>query len=103
MTATIRHFSPRASLAAIGLRLRRLRLLEAIASTVQIPQKTVRHRPAEKLYDAFITILAGAHGLCEINTCLRADESLQRALDFQRNRREKGYFFHRPPLPSPPR
>ena len=53
MTATARHFSPRASLAALGLRLRRLRLLEAIAATVHVPQKTVRHTPAEKLYDAF--------------------------------------------------
>jgi hypothetical protein len=54
MTATTKHFSPRASLAALGLRLRRLRLLEAIAAHVRVPQKTVRHTPAEKLYDAFI-------------------------------------------------
>jgi NaMN:DMB phosphoribosyltransferase len=62
MTATTRHFSPRASLAALGLRLRRLGLLEAITAAVKVPQKTVRHTPAEKLYDAFLAILSGAHG-----------------------------------------
>ena len=60
-------------------RLRRLRLLEAITDTVKVPQKTVRHTQAEKLYDAFVAILAGAHGLSEIDTRLRADP-LQRAL-----------------------
>ena len=63
MTATTRHYSPRASLAALGLRLRRLGLLDAITSTVKVPQKTVRHTQAEKLYDAFVAIPAGAHGL----------------------------------------
>ena len=72
MTATTRHFSPRASPAALGLRLRRLQFLEAIAAHVHVPQKTVRHTSAEKLYDAFLAILAGAHGLSEINTRLRA-------------------------------
>jgi hypothetical protein len=79
MTATTRHFSPRASLAALGLRLRSLKLCEAIAAHVHIPQKTVKHTPAEKLYDAFLAILSGAHGLCEINTRLRADPTLQRS------------------------
>lgn len=79
MSTTSKHFSPRASLAALGLRLRRLGLLEAIAAHVHVPQKTVRHTPAEKLYDAFLAILAGAHGLSEINTRLRADPALQRA------------------------
>lgn len=79
MSTTSKHFSPRASLAALGLKLRRLGLLEAIAAHVHVPQKTVRHTPAEKLYDAFLAILAGAHGLSEINTRLRADPTLQRA------------------------
>ncbi|MET0622933.1 MAG: hypothetical protein ABW250_08135 [Pyrinomonadaceae bacterium] len=83
MTATTRHFSPRASLAALGLCLRRLGLLEAIAAHVHVPQKTVRHTPAEKLYDAFVAILAGAHGLSEINTKLRADPALQRSFGRQ--------------------
>jgi hypothetical protein len=38
----------------------------------------IKHEPIEKLQDALITILAGAHGLSEINTRLRADPALQR-------------------------
>jgi hypothetical protein len=79
MSTTAKHFSPRASLAALGLRLRRLGLFEAIAAHVHVPQKTVKHTPAEKLYDAFVAILSGAHGLCEINTRLRSDPTLQRS------------------------
>ncbi|HYG79503.1 MAG TPA: hypothetical protein VD861_03905 [Pyrinomonadaceae bacterium] len=74
-----RHFSPRASLATIGLKLRQLDLFKMIRETVRIRQKTVKHSPAKKLYDAFVAILAGAHGLNEINSRLRSDEVLQRA------------------------
>src|SRR4051794_39113964 len=74
-----RRFSPRASLAAVGLRLRSLDLFGPVRRTVTVAQKTVRHTPAQKLYDAFITMLAGAHGLVEINTRLRSDPALQAA------------------------
>ena len=73
------HSSPCASLAAIGARIRSLDLFGPIRQTVQIAQKTVKYTPTDKLYDAFITILAGAHGLVEVNTRLRADLALQRA------------------------
>ena len=43
-------------------------LLAPDAARVQIAQKTVKHTPIEKLYDAFISLLAGAHGLGEINS-----------------------------------
>ena len=76
---TTQHYTPHATLAAIGLKIRSLKLFDTIKECVLIKQKTIRHTPAEKLNDAFIAILAGAHGLCEINTRLRADESLQRA------------------------
>jgi hypothetical protein len=78
MTPT-QHFSPRATLAAFGLRVRSLKFFETIATHVRIKQKTVRHTPMEKLTDAFIAILSGAHGLCEINTRVRSDQALQRA------------------------
>jgi hypothetical protein len=74
-----RVFSPRTSLAALGIKLRSLHLFETISQHVQIQQKTIKHKPIEKLFDAFIAILAGAHGLCEINTRLRSDRALQRA------------------------
>jgi hypothetical protein len=74
-----RRFSPRASLAAIGLKLRSVDLFGPVRRTVRISQKTVKHAPAQKLYDAFITLLAGAHGLVELNTRLRSDPALQAA------------------------
>src|SRR5262245_31211927 len=79
MTETNRHFSPRATLAAIGLKIRTMNLLAPIKEKVKIAQKTIKHEPFEKLQDALITILAGAHGLVEINTRLRSDPALQRA------------------------
>lgn len=77
--AITQHYTPHATLAAIGIKIDRLQLFDTISKYLYIKQKTVRHRPIEKLKDAFIAILAGAHGLYEINTRLRSDESLQRA------------------------
>jgi hypothetical protein len=78
-TTHTRLYSPRATLCAIGIKLRSLKFFETIAERVDIKQKTVKHTPVEKLTDAFIAILAGAHGLSEINTRVRADAALQRA------------------------
>jgi len=73
------HSSPAASLAAIGVQIQHLDLFAPIRQCVHIAQKTVKYTPSDKLYDAFITILAGAHGLVELNSRLRADLPLQRA------------------------
>ena len=82
-SATITRFSPRASLAAVGIKLRTVDLFGPIKERVLIRQKTVKHSPVEKLQDAFIAILAGARSLCQINTHLRTDEVLQRAFGRQ--------------------
>jgi hypothetical protein len=74
-----RHFSPAASLAALGLHLQQIDLFGPVRQSVRIAQKTVKYTPSDKLYDAFISILAGAHGLVEINTRLRSDQALQAA------------------------
>jgi hypothetical protein len=73
------HFSPAASLAALCVHLRQVDLFGPICDRVKIAQKTVKYTPLDKLKDAFISILAGAHGLCEINTRLRSDLVLQAA------------------------
>jgi hypothetical protein len=72
-------YTPRAGLAALGIKLSELKLLEPIERLVQIPQKKVKYSPFDKLQDAFITILAGAHGVYEVNTRLRSDLALQQA------------------------
>lgn len=79
ITKTTCHFTPAASLAALGVKLNQLKVFDPIRKLVQIAQKTVKHTPIEKLYDGFISLLAGAHGLGEINTRLRADPGLQMA------------------------
>jgi hypothetical protein len=78
-TNQTQHFTGCASLAAIGVKLSQLNLFGPIRTTVQIRQKTIKHTPTDKLYDALISLLAGAHGLVEINTRLRADPALQQA------------------------
>jgi hypothetical protein len=67
------------SLAALGCYLQHIKLFEPIRERVTIAQKTIGHTPIDKHYDAWIALLAGAHGLVEINTRLRADLALQRA------------------------
>jgi len=81
-TTTLRagHFTGHASLAGLGVLLRQRDVFAPIRARVHIAQKTVRHAPLDKLYDGFIAILAGAQGLVEINTRLRSDPGLQRAM-----------------------
>jgi Transposase DDE domain group 1 len=74
-----RLYTPRATLCAIGLKIRSLKLFDTVAEHVHIRQKTIRHTPIEKLQDAFMAILSGAHGLVEVNTRVRTDTALQRA------------------------
>jgi hypothetical protein len=72
-------FTPHACLAALGAKIRQFELFDVIEQHVVIAQKTVKDSPVQKLSDAFVAILAGAHGICEIETRLRADPALQRA------------------------
>ncbi len=76
--STLAHTS-RAVLAAIGIKMQQLHLFEPVVRLVKIGQKSIRHTPAQKLYDAFISLLCGAHGLVEINTLLRSDPALGHA------------------------
>jgi hypothetical protein len=78
-STTTMTFTPCASLAALGCHLRQIKLFDVVREHVQIAQKTIVHPPTDKLFDAFITILAGAQGLVEVNTRLRSDVALQQA------------------------
>jgi hypothetical protein len=72
-------FSARASLAAIGVRMRQLGIWQVIEQHVQIEQKVIKHTPLNKLLDALINILAGGQALVEVNTRVRPDDGIQRA------------------------
>ncbi len=78
-TDLVRQSTPHATLVALGLKVHQLDLFHPIREQVHIKQKTVRYTPTDKLYDAWIAILAGAHGLVEVNTRLRSDPALQAA------------------------
>jgi hypothetical protein len=72
-------FSARATLVGLGVKVRRLSVLEPMEQQVKIAQKTVKYTPLDKLTDGLIAILAGAHGLVEINKLVRPDAALQAA------------------------
>jgi hypothetical protein len=74
-----RQFSARATLVAIGAKVRAERLFRPITKMVEIKQKTVKDTPTEKLLDAYINILAGGHGMVEINKRVRPDRAVQAA------------------------
>jgi hypothetical protein len=59
--------------------IRQLEIWAAVKDRVHIKQKAVEHTPLEKLMDAFMNILAGGRGLCEVHTRVRSDRALQRA------------------------
>ena len=70
-------FTPRAALAALGIKLAKLDLFAPIRNQVKIKQKTVRYSPDQKLYTAFLNILAGGKKMVELNKLVRADFALQ--------------------------
>jgi hypothetical protein len=57
--------------AAVGVKLRQIDLFGPVRERVEIEQKVVKDTPVQKLYDDFVTILAGARGLVEINKRVR--------------------------------
>ena len=83
ITSKAGRYTPAVSLAALGVKLQQIKLFEPIERLVHIAQKTVKSRPLDKLYDSFITMLAGAHGMVEINTRLRSDPALQAAFGWK--------------------
>lgn len=78
------HFTPRATLIGLGVRVEQMGILETISEHVSIKQKTVKDTPVEKLTDALITILSGGQGLAEANKRVGTDRALQRAFGRER-------------------
>jgi hypothetical protein len=72
-------FSPRASLIALGNYLENTVIWQIVEQEVTIKQKVLTHKPNDKLKDAWISMLAGAQSLVELNTLVRPDKALQKA------------------------
>src|SRR5919206_1901785 len=69
----------RASLCALGEYLKRQCFFAPLREQVQIPQKTVRYRPSDKLLDGLLGMLCGAKTISQSNSTIRLDPAVQRA------------------------
>ena len=74
-----RRATPRAGLAALGMKLAQLDFFAPVREGVRIPQKTVRYAPTDKLYSVWVGSLAGGKGMVEVEQRVRADPALQAA------------------------
>src|SRR5689334_13020811 len=72
-------FTARASLAVIGRYFTQVGLWATVRKHVRIQQKVIEHDPLDKLLDCFVSILAGGHGLYQIETLVHQDAVLRRA------------------------
>ncbi|MBV9230507.1 MAG: hypothetical protein JOZ18_14455, partial [Chloroflexi bacterium] len=84
ITAKQTLFTPHASLAGLLACLQARGILQTLRNAVHIAQKTVKDAPDDKLIDILVTLLAGAHGVVELNTLLRCDPALQHSLGRER-------------------
>lgn len=73
------HDTQYAGLATLAAWLQRNGIWQNVADNVVIRQKTVIHRPIDKLLDVFIHILTGEQRMVTMNTGLRCDDGLQQA------------------------
>lgn len=73
------HDTQYAGLVALAAWLQRNEVWQKVSDKVVIRQKTVKHRPIDKLLDVFIHILTGEQRMVTMNTGLRCDEGLQHA------------------------
>ena len=79
MSKDITMTTSRASLCALGEYLKRHCFFAPLQEQVQISQKTVRHRPIDKVLDGLLGILCGAKTISQSNVTIRVDPAVQRA------------------------
>jgi hypothetical protein len=79
MAKDITMTTSRASLCALGEYLKRHCFFAPVRAQVQIPQKTVRYRPSDKVLDGLLGILCGAKTISQSNITIRVDPAVQRA------------------------
>ena len=72
-------FSGQASLATVGMWMNDHQIWKAVEEHVKIKQKVIKHTPTDKMKDLLIHILAGGHGIADINNRVRTDKPIQLA------------------------
>jgi hypothetical protein len=68
-------FSGHASLPTVGMWMKENQIWNRIEERVKIKQKVIQHTPTDKLKDLLINILAGGHGIVEVNNRVRVDKA----------------------------
>jgi hypothetical protein len=69
----------RASRCALGEYLKRHCFFAPLREQVRGPQKTVRYRPVDKVFDGLLGMLCGAKTISQSNGTIRVDPAVQRA------------------------
>src|SRR5512136_1159096 len=72
-------FSGHASLAIVGVWMDQNKVWEVIEEQVKIKQKVIKHTPTDKVKDLLINMMAGGHGVADINNRVRVDKTIQLA------------------------
>jgi hypothetical protein len=70
-------FSGHASLASVGMWMKEKQIWDLIEEHVKIKQKVIKHTPTDKMKDLLINILAGGHGIADVNNRVRVDKAIQ--------------------------
>jgi hypothetical protein len=70
-------FSGRASMASVGMWMKKHKIWDTVEKQVKINQKVIKYTPTEKLEDLLIHILAGGEGVADINNRVRVDKGIQ--------------------------
>lgn len=68
-----------APLGVLGYCLQRTGFFDVLWEGLQLPLKTVHHRPEAKLLDVLVSILTGCRAVSQVNTRLRPDLALAQA------------------------
>jgi hypothetical protein len=79
MSKTLTMPTSRASLGALGEYLKRHCFFAPLREQVKIPQKTVRHRPADQLRDGLLGLRCGAKTISQSTVTIRVDPAVPRA------------------------
>jgi hypothetical protein len=79
MAKDITMTTSRATLGALGEYLQRHGFFAPVRAQVQIPQKTVRYRPSDKVLDGLLGMLCGAKTISQSNGTICLDPAVQRA------------------------
>src|ERR1700687_4156697 len=60
-------------------KIKKQKILEPLYNLVRIAQKTVKHKPVDKLIDLLLSMLCGDEAVYQMNTTVKTDRALQKS------------------------